>query len=49
MGSNTEHTIIEHNPIDTDYDDDKDIDLSLQTRHKSVRNDSVKIYADNYQ
>ena len=47
MGSNTEHTIIEHNPIDTD--DDKDVDLSLQTRHKSVRNDSVKIYANNYQ
>lgn len=48
MGSNTEHSIIKH-PVDTDDDDDKDVDLSLQTRHKSVCNDSVKIYADNYQ
>lgn len=51
MGSNTEHAIIERNRVDTDDndDDDKDVDLSLQTRHESIRNDSVKIHANNFQ
>lgn len=50
MESNTEHAIIERNTDnDDDYDDDKNVDLSLQTRHKSVCDHSVKIHTDIYQ
>jgi len=53
MGNNTEHAIIERNrrnvDADDNNDDDKNVDLSLQTRNKSVCNNGVKIHADNYQ
>lgn len=51
MGINTEYANIEHNRVDTDDDDnnDKNVDLSLQTRYKPIRNHGVEIYADNRQ